>query len=397
MRWRPSAPRSGTALLLLVGLLLAAQGALAADIYVRTPPEGKAVFGPVEVFVEIDSTVPVKIVEIHLDGELVAELTEPPYRAVVDVGQDNVAHTIEAIATDENGERATATRTTGVIRIDEEVNLELQQLYVTALREGERVLDLEEGQFRVFDEGEPQEMVTFERGEVPLTAVLLIDASLSMEGEGLAAALSGARAFVEEMGELDEAKVMVFSDRLLASTPFTGDPAVVGEVVERASPSGSTAINDHLYFALSELGDRPGRRVLVLLSDGLDIDSILRMVDVEWKAGRVQSVIYWIRPTFGADLHEPHASVWRDSASQRRESEGLGETVRRSGGQEYPIERIEDAPLAFRELLAELRDQYVLGYYPGKNDNDGAWHEVDVKVDSPGVKVRVRGGYYDDD
>ncbi|HVS62710.1 MAG TPA: VWA domain-containing protein [Thermoanaerobaculia bacterium] len=371
------------------------EAAQAADVHVRTPREGEPVFGPVEVWIEVDSAERVAEVEVELDGVLVATLREAPYRTVVDVGQENVSHVILVTVTGASGARATVTRTTGAITIDEEVDLELQQLYVTVSRDGERVLDLDADRFRVLDDREPQVLVTFERGDVPLTAVLLIDASLSMEGEGLAAALSGARAFVEEMGELDEAKVIVFSDRLLAATTFTGDPAVVAEVVDRVTPSGSTAINDHLYFALSELGARPGRRVIVLLSDGLDVDSVLRMADVEWKAGRVQSVIYWIRPTFGAELDRPLASVWRDDAQQRREIEGLRETVRSNGGREYVIERIEDASTAFRELLAELGDQYVLGYYPTRNENDGAWHQVEVRVDEPRVDVGVRGGYYD--
>jgi VWFA-related protein len=382
-------------LVIVAQCTLLAEVALAADVWVRTPHEGQAVFGAVEVFVEVDSAVAVTLVEIALDGVVVARLRAAPYRTVVDVGQENVAHTLVVTVTDANGERTAKTRTTGAIRVDEEVDLELQQLYVTVTRDGERVLDLDAGRFRVLDDRQPQELVTFERGDVPLTAVLLIDASLSMEGEGLAAALAGARTFVEEMGDLDEAKVMVFSDRLLAATPFTGDPAVVGEVVERTAAGGSTAINDHLYLALSELGARAGRRVIVLLSDGLDVDSVLRMADVEWKAGRVQSVVYWIRPNFGADLGQARASVWRNAAEQRREIDGLGETVRASGGREYAIGRIDEAPRAFRELLAELRDQYVLGYYPSTNRNDGAWHRVEVRVQAPGVSVGVRGGYYD--
>jgi Ca-activated chloride channel homolog len=385
----------------VLGALAAAfllAGAVAAlDVFVRSPRPGEPVFGVVEVEIEVLSMEPITSVELRLDGETVALLTQPPYRVAIDMGLENESHRLDVTATDAVGEKATATRVTGTIQVDQEVELELQQLYVTALRDGQRVLDLDADRFEILDDRQVQKRVTFERGDVPLTAVLLIDSSLSMEGDALAAALAGARAFVEDMGALDEAKVMVFSDRLLATTPFTGDPAVVGAVVDRAAPSGSTAINDHLYLALHELDARQGRRVIVLLSDGLDVDSVLDMADVEWKAGRVQSVIYWIRPTGGADLSKEHASVWRDAAAQRREGDALAETVRASGGREVVIEDLGDAPRAFREILGELRDQYVLGYYPLSNRNDGAWHQVEVRVAAPGVKVRVRGGYYDDE
>jgi Ca-activated chloride channel family protein len=218
-----------------------------------------------------------------------------------------------------------------------------------------------------------------------------------MEGEALEAALAGARAFVDGMGPLDEAKLMVFSDRLLAATPFTSDGSEVAALMERIGSGGSTAINDHLYLALQELSSRQGRKVIVLLSDGLDVDSILSMEDVRWKAGRVQSVLYWIRPAGGADLEKRHASLWRDASEQRREIEALGQAVRESGGRQRAIERSAEAPEAFRDILLELRDQYVLGYYPTVNRDDGAWHRVEVRVDAPGVELRVRGGYYDDE
>ncbi len=68
--------------------------------------------------------------------------------------------------------------------------------------------------FRVRDNGREQEIVTFASGDIPFSAVLLIDASGSMRGERLAVALEGAAAFTEGMGEKDEAKVMVAAERL---------------------------------------------------------------------------------------------------------------------------------------------------------------------------------------
>ena len=386
-----------TLIICCLALLLTTQAVLAIDIFVRSPRQGETVFGQVEVSVEVLSSEPITAVEIRLDGEVAARLTDPPFRTTVDMGQENQAHTIEITAIDATGAREVRTVTTGMIPINDKVELELQQLYVTATRSGDRVLDLEADQFTILDDSLRQKKVTFERGDVPLTAAILVDSSLSMEGDALESALAGARAFVEDMGPLDEAKVMVFSDRLLSTTPFTGDPTAVSAVMETVRPTGSTAINDHLYLALQELDARQGRRVIVLLSDGLDVDSVLDMAQVEWKAGRVQSVVYWIRPSSGADLDKKRASVWRDAQTQRQETEALQHTVTSSGGQVHVIEHIDSAAGAFQEILRELREQYVIGYYPSSNRNDGAWHRVEVQVDSPSVDIRVRGGYYDDE
>lgn len=376
--------------------LLVAKAAAGIVVSVHAPREGEAVFGQVEVDVEVLSTEAVVSVEIRLDGEVVARLAEPPYRAVVDVGQVNESHVFEITATDSLGASDTRAVLTGAIAVDDRVELELQQLYVTVTRKRRRVLDLDSHQFHILDNGQRQETVTFERGDVPLTAALLIDSSLSMEGEALAAALAGARAFVEGMGELDEAKVMVFSDRLLATTLFTSDSDVVSAVMKTVEPTGSTAINDHLFLGLKELEARQGRKVVVLLSDGLDVDSVLGMVDVEWKVGRVPTVLYWIRLLSGADLDRSQSSVWRDATEQKGESEALERVMTASGGRVFAIDHIEEAAGAFREILRELREQYVVGYYPSSDLDDGAWHQVELRVDSPGVKVRARGGYYDD-
>ncbi|MDH3255214.1 MAG: VWA domain-containing protein, partial [Acidobacteriota bacterium] len=336
--------------------------AAAIEVFVHAPKERQVIFGEVDVEAEVLSTAAIMAVEIRLDGELVARLTEPPYRTRVDVGQENRRHVFEITATDSAGGQVTRTLVTGMVEVDSEVDLELQQLYVTVTRGGKRVLDLERRQFSVFDEGRLQKMVTFERGDVPLTAVLLIDSSLSMEGKALAAALSGARTFIENMEALDEAKVMVFSDRLLATTPFTGEPSEVSAVMESVTPGGSTTINDHLFLALKALDARQGRRVIVLLSDGLDVDSVLSMSDVEWKTGRVPSAIYWIRPKAGIDLDRSHSSVWRYAAMQRQEIDALERAVASSGGSVHAIEKITDSAEAFREILRELREQYVIGY-----------------------------------
>jgi VWFA-related protein len=384
---------------LFAGLLLAASvpAAFALDVFVRSPRGGQVVFGPVEVELELLTAADAVEVEVRLDGEVVGRLSEAPYRLVVDVGQENRSHVFEITAVDSDGGTATRTVTTGRVEVDMELDLELQQLYVTATRDGARVHDLERHDFVVLDGGYPQQLVTFERGDVPLTAVLLIDSSLSMQGENLRAALAGARAFVEEMRELDLAKVIVFSDRLLAVTSFTGDPRVVASVMDGVEAAGGTAINDHLYVALKQLETYQGRQVVVLLSDGVDIESVLGMDDVAWKAGRMQSLIYWIRPRDAANPNASYYSVWRDPKAHRHEIETLGRVVAASGGRVREIAAIADAPAAFREIVAELREQYVLGYYPAVNLNDGRWHEVKVRVRSPGVRVRARGGYFDDE
>ena len=368
----------------------------AIDLFVHSPREGQVVFGTVEVALEVLSAAPVEEVSVELDGVSVARLTKPPYRVQVEVGEENRPRHFTFTVRDIHGEEATRALTTGAIQVHEEVDLGLQQLYVTVSKESGRVLDLGERAFEVLDGDTTQELVTFERGSVPLTAVLLIDSSLSMRGAALRDALAGARKFVEGMQDLDEAKVLVFSDRLLATTDFTSDPAEVEKVMDSVGASGGTAVNDHLYLALADLDEHQGRRVLILLSDGVDVESVLTMEDVRWKAQRTQTLVYWIRPSGSGDASGGHFSIWRDAAGYQQELSALAEVVETSGGRAWDIGRAEEVAPVLQEVLQELREQYVLGYYPSLDLDDGAWREVRVKVRKSGAKVRARGGYFDD-
>lgn len=379
-----------------LGAALAPAPAGALDVFLRSPGAYEPVFGEVVLEADVLSAEPVASVVFRVDDEEVARLVEPPWRTTVDVGQDNAEHAFEVTVTDAAGESATARVVTPAIAVDSELDLGLQQLYVTVSRGSSRELDLTVEDFTVLDEGEPQEIVTFEGGDVPLTAALLVDASLSMAGPRLAAAIEGAEAFVAGMLPLDEATLMLFSDRLLHQTPFTGDPAVIAGALGAVEAQGGTALNDHLYAALERLERHQGRRVLILLSDGVDIESVLTMEDVLWKAGRSQSVVYWIRlQDADAPAVVARMSAWRGPEEHRRERQGLARLIRRTGGRVVNLSRIEDAPAAFEEVLAELREQYVLGYYPSVDLDDGSWHRVRVEVEGLGHDVRTREGYVD--
>ena len=164
------------------------------EVWIEKPRSTKFVFGEVNFEALVKSAAAVAAVEFFLDDQKVAEFVNPPYRLLVDVGFDNVEHHFRVVARDVEGESASSVMVTSALQVDEIVEVELQQLYVTVTEGGQRVLDLDRDDFRITDEGKHQELVTFERGDVPITASLILDSSLSMEkGERLAAALHSRR------------------------------------------------------------------------------------------------------------------------------------------------------------------------------------------------------------
>lgn len=359
-------------------------------------PEGhEPVFGTVEVEAEVTAEEPVESVSLLVNGRLAGELSAPPFRWSVDVGQENRRHRFQVVASTASGALAQATLETPAYRVDLEVAVELQQVYVTALgSSGERVMDLKRSEFSVSDDGRPQDLVTFERGDVPMTAVLLVDASRSMRGRPLEAALEGARRFVRGTSRLDQVRLVLFSDRLLHAAPFTNVTEVVFAGLSTVEAQGGTALNDSLYGALKELEARPGRRVVILLSDGVDTASVLSMEDVLPGVRRSGALIYWLR-TGATDPNRLQSSSWRNGDRHRREQEQLQRAVEESGGRQVVLGGLEESTAAFGEILQELRDQYVLGFYPTDAAGDGRWHELEVKVRRPGIRLRTREGYLD--
>ncbi len=349
-------------------------------------------FGTVEVDVDVQAPEPVTV-DLFVDGARVGSLSEPPFVWRVDVGNDNVTHTFKAVAVGRSGMTEIASVETPTVRVDEAVDVNLRQLYVTVSRGDRRVLDLRQGDFEINDAGTRESLVTFARGDVPITATLLIDASESMRGARFDGALRGARAFATGMRELDEAKMILFSDVVLAATPFTREAESLLDPLAGVEAGGNTSINDHLFMALRLLDARQGRRVVVLFTDGADLHSVLDMEDVLWSARRSQALVYWLRLDSGGGSE--FSTAWRDAAGNKRQIELLEKAVKDSGGRIATLDGVEEIEPAFRDILRELREQYVLGYYPSADRDDGTWRNVSVRV-SGGARVRTRGGYVDD-
>jgi Ca-activated chloride channel family protein len=375
--------------------LVVAGSAGALSVQIKQPGTHDPVYGAVTVVAEADH--PLAKLVFLVDGRQAGVRTSAPWELKVDVGDDNAEHRFEVIADGADGGSARATITTPRLQVDEEISVQLRQLYLTAFERGRRAADLTRGEFAIADEGRPQKIVTFERGDIPFTAVLMVDTSGSMQEGKLANALAGVRAFAAGMQSLDEAALLAFSDGLVHLSRFVGPSGLSPGETSSIEAGGGTSINDYLYLAIKLLEQRNGRRTVVLLSDGVDTVSALDMAEVRERLRHSQILLYWIRlsteggkpATSAAPL--AFASAWRTSEGHRRELGELEKAIEDSGGRVIDVSLTADVEPAFREVVDELREQYVIGYYPTSIRRDGTWHRIDVKVARPGVSVRPCG------
>jgi len=385
----------------------------ALEVEITSPSAGDVIVGSVQVVAVVTSTHPIELVELFLDEEKVAERTRPPYRFLIDVGNELAAHHLKITATDASGNHAaTEVMTTGVA-VSARFDANLQQLYATATNLlGTRVLDLRSDDLQVLDNGRPQDIVTFATGDIPFTAVLLIDASESMAGEPMRAAVDGARSFIAGMSSLDQAGVVVFADRVLTTTGLAARHELLLNTIDQVEVTGGSAAYDMLLLALHAIQAHQGRRVVIVLSDGLDVHSWVSMEQVRRTAHRCQAQIYWVKPeqaqalsaadftsleAWQAYMEKPlqHFDSWRSPKQHKQQRLLLEDTVRESGGSVIGVSTPAAVASAFAEVLRELREQYAIGYYPSEDTNDGSWHQVEVTARAHGVKIRSSEGYYD--
>jgi Ca-activated chloride channel family protein len=371
------------------------------SIRITAPRSDAFVMGATEIVAEVDGMRTTGEVAFYVNGRAMGVLTDAPYRLEVDLGEENIPRRFTVVVTDAEGRRATATVDTEPVPIARDFEVELQQLYVTVSAYDRRILGLDADDFVVYDDDEEQELVTFSKGDLPFTATLLIDASASMHGDKLVHATGGAAAFVRGMNRLDRAKILIYSHQILNTTPFTDSRDILITALGGSAASGGTALHDHLYIALKLLEQRQGRRVVVLLSDGVDTHSVLDMEQTVRMARRSQTLVYWIRLSRRLGGMAPDApgtrlqSAWRDAEEYRDQFALLQRLVSESGGRIIKVDRTQDIEGVFVQILQELREQYVLGYYPSNRKDDGSWHSVRVKVRRRGVDVRTHEGYID--
>jgi Ca-activated chloride channel family protein len=375
-------------------LVTAAQGQGRLALAFLQPAPGQPLFGEVEVHLGVRTGgSPVQRLDLFLDGVRVGSLTRPPWRFAIDVGDDNVPHQLEAVAVDRSGATATARLTSGTIAVQEQIEVALRPLFVRVERGGQLVPDLRREDFTVTDDGVRQQIVTFERGDVPFTAAVLLDASSSMRGGRLGAAITGVTAFARALQRMDEAKLLLFADRVLLETPFANAASFLTLGLPQVEAGGGTALHDALYLALARLEPRTGRKVVLVLSDGVDVESVLSMEDVRAFARRSDVILYWLRLGGAEPAGQVSHTAWRNVEEHMRERQLLHDTVLESGGRILDVPRIEDVHQALAAVLQELREQYVLGYYPSNQRGPDTWHEVRVSVAGENVQVRTHRGY----
>ncbi len=257
---------------------------------------------------------------------------------------------------------------------------------------GAFVPDLKEQNFHVFEDKAEQRISVFRREDVPVTLGLIIDNSGSMR-EKRAQVNAAALTFVKTSNPQDEVFVVNFNDEfyLDLDKDFTNDPKELQEALERIDSRGSTALYDAVIGSLDHLKKgRKDKKVLLVITDG-DDDASRKSFEYTIKAAQSSNALIYAVGVF-SDYDQSH-----DKRMVRHSKKILTELAEATGGAAYFPNSLDDVGPTCTMIARDIRNQYLIGYYPTNTAKDGSYRLVHLEVSDRGrgkLVVRTRTGYY---
>ncbi len=289
-------------------------------------------------------------VEIYRNQERLATFTRPPYEVSLAGTVIRPGDFARAVAILDDGTELEDVLFLGGSSDRVEVNL-VQVFAVVTDREGDPVLGLGPEDFRLRRDKQDQPIESFAvADEVPLQLGLTIDTSGSMSYIMADTRIAAVQFLADVVTPIDQAFIVDFDDRPRLMQGLTGDISELVRALGAIEADGFTALYDSLLFSLQQFGDSRGRRSIVLLSDGDDFQSRFG-----WRRTyltvRDAAVPVYILALAGLDPERP--------GFRKADLETLAEDT---SGRVFYIESLQDVTEAYRQITAELRSQYVLGF-----------------------------------
>jgi VWFA-related protein len=348
-------------------------------------------------------------IEFFVDGRPAAPLPADP--AALRVAADEGV-VVRAAATLQDGRTAEDATLFGGYGFTETIEARDVEIYASVLDSaGAPIAGLDRSQFTVAEDGRTKRLSGFEfLGRAPFSVGIAIDSSSSMI-EAMPDVHRSARAFLSLAARDGSSAFVVDFDttpRLAAAR--TDNLPLLHAAVSQIQADGSTALYDAMIFGLLQLQGVPGKRALIVLTDGLDATSRYGLKDaiavaresgvaiyaiiLNQKRGRVPDVTFSLTPAGSAGGAAAPGAIYGVRGGRRIGADPQIEKIAvESGGRAWHLPESADMDAIYAEIDRELRNQYRLTYRtaPGRGATD--WREVKVTVDVPGAKVRAAAGF----
>lgn len=244
---------------------------------------------------------------------------------------------------------------------------------------GRFVPDLKKQDIQILEDGVPQDITYLASStgddRIPLSIGLTLDTSGSMK-PSIAFLKEAATYFTGKLEASDQALVVQFNESVKSSSEFTDDTDRMDAFINGLQVWGGTALYDAVLYTLDRLRDRPGRKALILLSDGDDSGSSRATKDqVTAMAKSLEVSIYSV----GIQGFDTPRGFLKNLAED-------------TGGAYYFPSKVNELIRVFEAISKDLKNNYLVAYSP-KRSADNTYRKIEVRVARPEVAVRVRPGY----
>jgi Ca-activated chloride channel family protein len=270
-------------------------------------------------------------------------------------------------------------------------NVDEVVLNVTVLDEGGHlVTDLKKDDFKLFEDGVPQTITSFQHQDIPVSMGIIIDNSGSMRDKR-AAVNTAALDLVRASNRDDEAFVVNFSDEAFIDQDFTSDIGKLREGLSHIDSKGGTALYDAVVASADQLAKNAKRpkQALLIITDGEDNASTFSLEQTIRRVQDLQGpVVYSIGLLFGDE------GGGRESRRAKRALKLLSDET---GGIAFFPKSLADVDAIAAEVARDIRNQYTIGYHSTKPPSEGGYRVVKVEVHAAGhgkLFARTRSGYY---
>jgi Ca-activated chloride channel family protein len=345
-----------------------------------SPVDGGYASGPMAVHVRIEPAgAAVTSVSLFADGRLICTLNQPPFECQWDAGPKVVEHVMRARAILTDGRSIVQSIRTKGVSYTESVDVDV--VHVTAtVTDGDRrfTRGLRRQDFQVYEDGVLQDLTTFLAEDVPLEIIVAVDVSGSMT-DAMPKVKESVKRFLNALKPKDRVTILGFNDSVFTLARPAVDLAARLKAIDRLAPWGGTALYDVIVQAIDLLGRQTGRRVLVVFTDGEDLNSRVPIEVAERRLETSDAVVYPIGQGRAPNLQSLKSVLER--------------LARKSGGQAHFGDNVSKLDGVFTDILDELSNQYLLGYVPKNLVRDGQWRTLSVKVTGKDLRVRARQGY----
>jgi Ca-activated chloride channel family protein len=257
-------------------------------------------------------------------------------------------------------------------------------LYATVTDATKRLVpDLGQDDFEVYDNGKLQTLTQFDNRPLPITVVVMLDTSGSMT-LALDLVKSAAEQFLLRLLPEDQGMVGAFNDKIeFHPEGFTNSRDELVRALKELDFGYPTRLYDAVNESMAQLNGIPGRKVVLVFTDGDDNASKVGSGDVTDR-GRVEDVMVY---SIGLE------NEYFDGARRVRSSpdRGLRRLSEETGGGFFLLKKTDELTSTFTRVAQELHSQYVLGFTP--QVLDGKVHKLEVRLKKPGMTARARKSY----